>query len=69
MIYREPADGSINLEPSNVAKVTLELDDVDNLDPACVVDNISGPVEKMNQECWEIMNSSFHCKFDPSWYN
>ena len=56
MIYREPVDGSINFEPSNVARVTLELGDVDNLEPACVVDNLSGPVEKMNQEWREIMN-------------
>ena len=69
MIYREPVGGSINFEPSNVARVTLELCNVDNLEPACVVDNLSGPVEKMNQEWREIMNSSFHCKFDPSWYN
>ena len=66
MIYREPVDGSINLEPSNVARVFLELGNVDNLEPAWVVDNLSDPAEKMNQEWWEIFYSCFHCKFDLS---
>ena len=67
MIYRETVDGSINLEPSNIARVNLELGDVDNLEPAWVVDNLYGQVEKTNQAWWEILNSSFHSKFDPSW--
>ena len=69
MIYREPVNGSINLEPTNGAKVIFDLGDVKNLEPAWVVDNLSDPAEKMNHEWWEIFNSCFHCKFDLSWCN